>query len=129
MNTQSAQSYTSHKRSLRDRLDAWWLLFRRTCSQSKRIDEHVQQVLARDHQVERGIAEALGRPVVDLKMLEIGVGQLPRQIAYFAQNNDVIGIDLDVTPLGFSIRAYVQMWKRNGPIRVAKTPTHTSTKR
>lgn len=63
----------------------------------------------------------LGRPARGLKVLVVGPGQLFREARFFAMDNDVTCVDLDVMPRGFDVRAYAQMWRVNGPARVIKT--------
>jgi SAM-dependent methyltransferase len=70
---------------------------------------------------EQMMKRAIGKDIQNLKMLEIGPGQLPRQAAYFAQNNEVVGIDLDVVSNDLRIRDLRNMWAKNGLKRVAKT--------
>jgi SAM-dependent methyltransferase len=72
--------------------------------------------------VEAHIARRLGRPVSGLRMLEIGPGQRQRQQAYFAaRGNSVLGVDLDVIPQGYDVRAYLEMLRTNGGVRTVKT--------
>ena len=63
----------------------------------------------------------LGRPARGLKMLVVGPGQLFREARFFAQENDVLGMDLDVTVPGFDLRALAEMARVNGWPRLVKT--------
>jgi SAM-dependent methyltransferase len=56
-----------------------------------------------------------------LRGLEIGAGQLPRQMIYFARKNRMTGIDLDYIAQDFDLAMYWDMLRRNGPGRVFKT--------
>lgn len=82
---------------------------------------HVAFVHARLRKHEAAIAEALGRPVRGLDVLEIGPGQTLTQSSYFARHNRVTAMDLDVIPLGFDPAGYLAMLRQNGFARVAKT--------
>lgn len=77
--------------------------------------------LERARDVESMIAGALGREVADLDMLDVGCGQLPAQLVYFARSNRVVGIDADVVAFGLSPKRYVRMLRVNGPQRTVKT--------
>jgi SAM-dependent methyltransferase len=77
--------------------------------------------LDRAGEVEAMIAEALGRKVEGLDMLDVGCGQLPAQLLYFARANRVVGIDADVVAFGPAPSRYIQMLRVNGPQRTAKT--------
>lgn len=77
--------------------------------------------LARAREVESMIADALGRDVTGLDLLDVGCGQLPAQLIYFARDNRVVGIDADVVAFGPGPQQYVQMLRVNGPQRTLKT--------
>ena len=82
---------------------------------------NVAAAIARLEEVERLVLERLGLELTGLKMLDVGAGQYQTQIAYFARQNDVTGIDLDVIAAGFDLRGYLRMLRRNGVRRFAKT--------
>jgi SAM-dependent methyltransferase len=67
------------------------------------------------------MSECLGRPLEDLKILEIGPGQQMEKARYFGARNDVTVIDLDVIPRGFDLAGYMHMLKKNGWGRLLKT--------
>ena len=67
------------------------------------------------------LEEALGRPATGLRMLNIGPGQLLREARYFAVDNHVSCLDLDVLPKGVDPVGYAKMLQANGPGRVIKT--------
>jgi SAM-dependent methyltransferase len=85
------------------------------------IPRQVADVLDRVHETERLSAELLGIELRSRRMLDVGAGQLLLQMAYFAQRNDVVGIDREVIASGLDPRAYVAMLRANGAARVAKT--------
>jgi SAM-dependent methyltransferase len=77
--------------------------------------------LARARDLEEQLAEARGREIADLDILDIGPGQLLTQPVYFAQRNRVVGVDTDVIAIGFSPAQYARMLSRNGLQRTLKT--------
>jgi SAM-dependent methyltransferase len=86
--------------------------------QCRDAERAVAPVLRRDPSISRGSEESLH----GLDLLEIGVGQLPRQMGYFAgRGNRVVGIDLDVIPRGLALGAYVSLAQTNGVKRLVKT--------
>lgn len=96
-------------------------LARGTMRSKREISPHVARTIAAVRQAEDVVAKHTGVKLERLKMLELGVGQLPRQLGVFALKNDVVGIDLDVIPSGFDLPAYVSMLRTNGVKRVVKT--------
>jgi SAM-dependent methyltransferase len=85
------------------------------------LPEYVGRVIGECRALETMANEKLGVRVEGLRALEIGAGQLPRQMAYFARKNQVTGIDLDRVAPDLDLSAYVEMLRRNGPGRVLKT--------
>lgn len=77
--------------------------------------------LAHLRNVERSAVALGGSEHRGLDVLVVGCGQTPRELIGFGAQNRVIGIDLDVVPSGFAPRAYLQLLRENGPVRVAKT--------
>ena len=67
------------------------------------------------------IASKLGRPVRNLRMLEVGLGQGMERARYFGIWNQVTGMDLDVIPKGFDLSGYWRLIKTNGFGRFMKT--------
>jgi SAM-dependent methyltransferase len=67
------------------------------------------------------IEQALGRPVCDLNILEVGTGQGMERARYFGIQNKVTGMDLDVIPQGMDASAYLQLIRKNGFGRFFKT--------
>ena len=55
------------------------------------------------------------------KVLEIGAGQIPTRLAYFACRTEAIGIDLEAVGGMFDMIGYARLLRRNGAIRLAKT--------
>ncbi|MCP5099992.1 MAG: class I SAM-dependent methyltransferase [Chloroflexi bacterium] len=70
---------------------------------------------------EARMASAFGDPIENLRILEIGPGQGMERACYFGLKNEVVGLDLDVIPQGFDPAGYVQMIRKNGWGRFAKT--------
>jgi SAM-dependent methyltransferase len=110
-------SYSALNASALDRLREFANLYKR---HSRDIPVQVRTLTERMADVEHHLEDALGRPVRNLKMLEIGPGQKQRQQAYFsAAGNDVLGIDLDVIP--HTPSEYLEMLRTNGSVRTLKT--------
>ena len=119
--TETHRSYTSSSAQTASTAFEFLYLYkglrRAAVNMKAEVDELIQQV--RDAEV---IIERLyGKEIRNCKVLEVGVGQLPRQIAYFALNNDVIGIDLDVIPSHLRLDQYYQLFRTNGTKRLLKT--------
>lgn len=70
---------------------------------------------------EERISARLGRPVENLRILEIGPGQGLERARYFGIMNEVIGFDQDVIPVHTRMRDYYQLLRQNGFGRLAKT--------
>lgn len=70
---------------------------------------------------EQIIEQTIGKPVENLRILEIGPGQGMQRALYFGMKNQVIGIDLDVIRREYSLKNYFDMYKQNGLGRVIKT--------
>ena len=70
----------------------------------------------------RGEIEGLrGEPMSGLEILEIGPGQQFVELVYFGIDNDVTGIDTDLLAARQGFVTTVQMLRRNGLLRTAKT--------
>jgi SAM-dependent methyltransferase len=67
------------------------------------------------------IEEALGHAAQGQRVLIVGPGQLLREARFFAIQNQVTCLDLDVIPAGIDPVAYLKMLRANGPGRVVKT--------
>lgn len=96
-------------------------LYRGTARNRREMPAHVARVIGAVRAATEAVGKTTGVRLHGLKMLEIGVGQLPRQMGVFAVDNDVVGIDLDVIPRGFDPGGYAAMLRTNGAKRVAKT--------
>jgi SAM-dependent methyltransferase len=117
--TQAFRSYGAVGGPL-EKLATYYRLVQGTRRSVAELPAYVGRVIEECRAVER-MAEGAGLEVRGLQALEIGAGQLPRQMTYFARANDVTGIDLDRIAPEFDSRAYVEMLVRNGPGRVLKT--------
>lgn len=82
-----------------------------------------RDVIGRLQQFEGSVERNCGLRLEGLKCLEIGHGQVQLDIAYLAaRGNDCTGIDMDVTPRGWTDMAgYWRVMRRNGALRAAKT--------
>lgn len=67
------------------------------------------------------IEKSLEKPVVNLRILELGPGQGMQRAVYFGQKNEVIGLDLDVIRASYSLGDYLWMARKNGVGRMMKT--------
>lgn len=85
------------------------------------LPTYVARIIAECEALERLARDHLGMTLRNLDALEIGAGQLPRQMAFFALANRVTGIDLDRVASNMDVSAYLEMLRRNGPGRVLKT--------
>src|SRR5262249_2432074 len=120
------RSYTSSSEQTSSAFFEFANLFKGTIRSARNISQDVADLLAERRAAEVRAAEALvqnhgGLAVRDLDILEIGVGQLPRQLTYFSMHNHAVGIDLDVVPQGLRVLDYVRLLKTNGPKRLVKT--------
>lgn len=89
--------------------------------QRKQVDQSMALLYHSLSQHEQRIEKELGRPVEDLRILEIGPGQGLERARYFGQRNEVYAIDLDVIPLRSDPVSYIRMVRTNGLGRVMKT--------
>jgi SAM-dependent methyltransferase len=87
----------------------------------KDADENMHLLYQLVKEDEKRIEAKLGKPVCDLRILEVGVGQGMERSRYFGIRNSVIGMDLDVIPTGFDLAGYAQMVRKNGLGRFLKS--------
>lgn len=87
----------------------------------RQIDESMVTLLDLVKESEQRIQRQLGKKVEQLRILEIGPGQGLERARYFGRKNRVIGMDLDVIPVGFDVPSYLRMWRENGAGRVVKS--------
>jgi SAM-dependent methyltransferase len=85
------------------------------------IPSQVRGTIAYMNRFELRLKEATGISLGDLKILNIGPGQTPREMVYLGVKNDVTGIDLDVIPQSFTPATYLAMLRQNGMMRTVKT--------
>jgi SAM-dependent methyltransferase len=104
--------------SVTDRARELWNLYQ---FHSHDVGARVAKVVRRAHAADARIAERLGVPVEKQRVLDIGPGQQLPYLSYFARHNDAVGVDLDLIADHVTARRYVEMFRRNGPVRVAKT--------
>lgn len=87
----------------------------------QQIDESMTALLELVKESEQRMQRQLGKKVEQLRILEIGPGQGLERARYFGRKNTVMGMDLDVIPVGFDPRSYLRMWQENGAGRVVKS--------
>jgi SAM-dependent methyltransferase len=85
------------------------------------IAGQVQGTIEYMRRCEQRIESAIGIRLENLRMLIIGPGQTPREMAYLGCRNEVVGIDLDVIPQGANPAVYLRMLRQNGAMRTVKT--------
>jgi SAM-dependent methyltransferase len=115
----NVKTYTAMRTSplgfLRDARELWKVRTRNLEAQAGRAAEQARKFDAE-------IATELGSGLAGKKVLIIGPGQTLREWwSYSSLGADVVGIDLDVVPVGFDLPAYVKLLRSNGPVRFAKT--------
>jgi SAM-dependent methyltransferase len=94
-----------------------------TLWQSKRenVPGQAREMLAEMKSSQSEMERALGGRLQDKDILIIGPGQQLVEMSFFARDNRVTGIDLDVIPQHPSAREYLKMFRNNGSIRTLKT--------
>jgi SAM-dependent methyltransferase len=117
----AARSYTSSSEQSSGTLFEFTNLFKGTIRSARNVRQEVADLLAELRAAEALIQKHGGLAARDLDILEVGVGQLPRQLSYFAMQNRAVGMDLDVIPQGLRVRDYMRLLKTNGPKRLVKT--------
>ena len=89
---------------------------------TSKVGDYIRHVLNVARDIEATFERLSNRSLQNASVLEIGVGQRPVQLAYFATRAErAIGIDTDVTPTRLALSDYVEMWKRNGSLRDRKS--------
>lgn len=94
-----------------------------TLWQSKRqnVPGQARQMLAEMESGQSEMERALDSRLQGKDILIIGPGQQLVEMSFFARDNRVTGIDLDVIPQHPSVREYLTMFRSNGSIRTLKT--------
>jgi SAM-dependent methyltransferase len=98
-----------------------WLQIRQAFDDRRNAERNMAILFRYVLRAELRIAVRLGRPVKDLRILEIGPGQGLERARYFGIKNEVIGLDLDVIPAPKRAQDYFQILRLNGFGRLAKT--------
>lgn len=83
--------------------------------------EHMKQLFDSMQMHEERIERRLGAKIKGQNILEIGPGQGLERARYFGINNQVTGMDLDVIAVQQNLTSYLQMMRKNGVGRMAKT--------
>lgn len=96
-------------------------LIRKTRQSWAKVDAEVKRVIEQCRLAEAITVQQTGRKLESLAALEIGVGQLPRQTAYFGRGNDVTAIDIEIAPMGFDPAGYWRLMRTSGVSRATKT--------
>jgi len=97
--------------------EAWELYKLHTRGTADRVSGLLEYLRAMEEMVEARFAF----PVRNRRVLDVGAGQRLIQLAYLSQENDAIGIDLEVIAQGLDPRVYARMLRVNGLRRTAKT--------
>ncbi len=117
----SSKSYTSSSEQTTNAAFEFFNLFKGTLRMARHIKSDVAELLCELRNAESLITHESGLSVSGLDVLEVGVGQLPRQLTYFSLHNRAVGLDLDVVPVGFCVSDYLKLLRTNGPKRMFKT--------
>jgi ubiquinone/menaquinone biosynthesis C-methylase UbiE len=88
---------------------------------NQNVIERAEKNLQNLKPVKKWIEQRLGRTLKNQKILEIGPGQMLSQYYFFADENEVIGVDTDVIITEFDLLLYWKMLHRNGFLRTVKT--------
>lgn len=112
------RSYVVQPLGIRGRIGELWGLYR---MHSSGLEASVRDALDQAGHMQQRLEASLGRPLKKQRMLEIGVGQRPVRSIYFAVDNDVVGIDLDLVTEDFGLKETVRLMRTNGPMRGVKT--------
>ena len=111
-------SYTAVSMGLWSRCVELRHLYRaQTANISDRVGWLIEEAKRLEHQAEM----LRGFPLCGGRVLEIGAGQCPIQLAYLGTKNEAIGIDLEVAPKHLSLKTSMQIVQKNGITRFAKT--------
>ncbi|MEO7299874.1 MAG: class I SAM-dependent methyltransferase [Verrucomicrobiota bacterium] len=112
------KSYTDQRSSLSAFVRETHRLF---VQKSAETSPRVKSVITELQWLEQYIEAKCERPFRDFDILDVGPGQFPYQMIYFAQRNRVVGIDLDIVVQTFSPTQYLKMLRCNGIRRTVKT--------
>ena len=97
----------------------WQLWF--ALNERKKAVNNMSVLFDQLRQDEIRMEQTLGKPIENLRILEIGPGQGMERSRYLGIKNDVVGVDLDVISNGSDFDRYIQMIKVNGFGRFAKS--------
>lgn len=110
------KSYSSTSIPFLERLRELRGLYRsHTRGAARRVSNLIEEMRA----VERQVRETSGLELDGARVLDVGPGQRQGHMLWLALRNQVIGIDLDVSPEG--LRGYLQLLRSNGLTRFYKT--------
>lgn len=98
-----------------------WYQVRAALAPAEDVEVGLRQYLDYIEADAREIERLLGGPLRGRRVLEVGPGQNLVRALYFARQNEVTAIDLDVILDRFSPRKYLAMFRTNGAARAAKT--------
>jgi SAM-dependent methyltransferase len=118
---QPIRSYTSPGQGVGNTLREFWSLYRGMQAAKATIERDVQNQIEDCRLCARKFEQLTGRALKGCKIVEVGAGQSLRRAREFAVGNDVTATDLDVYAHGLDVRAYLEVLRRNGAKRMAKT--------
>ena len=81
----------------------------------------VTRLVAEMQEVARDVGACSGLQLDGARVLDVGPGQHHGHMYWLAVHNDVVGIDLDVSPRGWAIKGYLDLLRVNGFTRFYKT--------
>jgi SAM-dependent methyltransferase len=113
------RSYTSTGGSIGGQLRQLRDLVRGARHANRNISGGLDYLVTICRQAEEAYERQTGEALRNLRALEIGPGQALGQMLYFAQKNDVVGVDLDY--IGTGPLKYWRVLRFNGPKRLIKT--------
>lgn len=112
------KSYTAQKSSVTALIrEAYRLFLQKSAESSSRVASVIREL----QWLEQCVESKCNRTLRDCDILDVGPGQFPYQMIYFAQHNRVVGIDLDVVVQSFNPGDYLRMLRCNGVRRTVKT--------
>jgi len=85
------------------------------------VERRVEGSLEEARQLEASLEKAFGQSLRNTAILEVGAGQKLVHLTYFATHARAVGIDMDVVSNQGRLSDYLEMWRRNGSLRILKT--------
>jgi SAM-dependent methyltransferase len=88
---------------------------------SRGVPARVSQSIDYLNEVERRLESRFQVSLANLDVLDVGSGQVPVHLLFFASRNRAVGIDTDLIVTDFDLGQYLKMLRQNGPWRTLKT--------